>query len=55
MKTNATYDLGVQEPVGVTAPKRGERGWRAGKGYNSENKSGFRATGHRLLLVGEQV
>ena len=34
---------------------RGERGWRAAKGYNPDNKRGFRATGHRLLLVGEQV
>lgn len=41
-----------------TIPKplqQGEHGWRAQKGYNTENKSGFRATGHRLLLVGQQV
>ena len=35
--------------------RRGEKGWRTEKGYNPENKSGFRATGHRLLLIGEQV
>ena len=33
----------------------GELGWRAKKGPNPENKSGFRATGHRLLLLGDQV
>jgi len=31
-------------------------GWRAAlKGPNPENKSGFRATGHRILLVPEAV
>jgi co-chaperonin GroES (HSP10) len=35
--------------------KRGEHGWRTAKGYSAANTSGFRATGHRLLLVGEQV
>lgn len=31
-------------------------GWRAAlKGPNPENKSGFRATGHRILLVPEVV
>ena len=29
-------------------------GWRADKGPQAENKSGFRACGHRLLLLGEQ-
>lgn len=32
-----------------------ERGWRAQKGPNPLNKSGFGATGHRLLLVGDEV
>lgn len=33
----------------------GHVGWRSlTKGPNPENKSGFRATGHRLLLLGEQ-
>ena len=27
-----------------------ERGWRANKGPQETNKSGFRATGHRILL-----
>ena len=27
-----------------------ERGWRANKGPQESNKSGFRATGHRILL-----
>lgn len=30
-------------------------GWRANKGPNPLNKSGFRATGHRILLVPETV
>jgi len=31
-------------------------GWRAElKGPNPENKSGFRATGHRILLVPEEI
>lgn len=30
-------------------------GWRAAKGPQAENTSGFRATGHRLLLVSEAV
>lgn len=29
-------------------------GWRASKGPQKENKSGFRACGHRVLLLGEQ-
>lgn len=33
----------------------GHRGWRASKGPQESNKSGFRATGHRLLLIGEVV
>lgn len=33
----------------------GARGWRAKKGPQESNTSGFRATGHRVLLVGEQV
>ena len=31
------------------------QGWRANKGPQANNKSGFRATGHRLLLLGDQV
>ena len=31
-----------------------ETGWRATKGPVAENKSGFRACGHRLLLLGAQ-
>jgi co-chaperonin GroES (HSP10) len=37
------------------AVAKGTRGWRAAKGHNDGNKSGFRATGHRVLLVGQQV
>ncbi len=62
MKTNANYAelIGSRgtasgNAVPVLEPLRGEKGWRATKGYNPENKSGFRATGHRLLLIGEQV
>ena len=29
-------------------------GWRAVKGPQAGNKSGFRATGHRVLLLGQQ-
>lgn len=35
--------------------EKGSFGWKAKKGYQSENKSGFRATGHRLLLLCEEV
>lgn len=31
-----------------------KEGWRADKGPMVENKSGFRATGHRILLLGPQ-
>lgn len=30
-------------------------GWRAEKGPHPENQSGFRATGHRLLLLADPV
>lgn len=33
----------------------GARGWRASKGPQAANKSGFRATGHRVLLYCEPV
>jgi co-chaperonin GroES (HSP10) len=36
-------------------PTVGERGWRASKGPQASNRSGFRATGHRLLLKGDDV
>ena len=29
-------------------------GWKTEKGPQASNKSGFRATGHRLLLLGQQ-
>lgn len=32
-----------------------QKGWRADKGPQAANKSGFRATGHRLLLLGQQT
>jgi co-chaperonin GroES (HSP10) len=32
-----------------------QTGWRAAKGPAEGNKSGFSATGHRLLLVGKQM
>jgi co-chaperonin GroES (HSP10) len=34
---------------------KGERGWRAAKGPQANNTSGFRATGHRLLLLSDAV
>lgn len=30
-------------------------GWRASKGPNAANQSGFRATGHRVLLLAEVI
>ena len=33
----------------------GELGWRAKKGPSADNKSGFMATGHRVILIGDQV
>ena len=36
-------------------PTYGQPGWRAVKGPNPDNHSGFAATGHRLLLLGDQV
>ncbi len=36
----------AQEPV-----MKGHHGWRAHKGPRSDNQSGFRATGHRILLL----
>ena len=41
------------ETLEVTQP--GKTGWRAYKGANDANKSGFRACGHRLLLIGQQT
>jgi co-chaperonin GroES (HSP10) len=38
-----------------TIPLKGEQGWRAHKGPQTGNKSGFRATGHRLLLKPDEV
>lgn len=35
--------------------QRGERGWRAQKGPVADNSSGFRATGHRLLLLPDAI
>lgn len=35
--------------------EKGYKGWRATKGPNSENKSGFRATGFRLLLIEDEA
>ena len=34
---------------------QGSYGWRAAKGPQVENTSGFSATGHRLLLIGDPV
>ena len=40
----------AQEPV-----MKGYPGWRAYKGPHCDNVSGFRATGHRLLLLPDPV
>lgn len=34
---------------------KGAKNWRAEKGHVETNTSGFRATGHRLLLLGGQA
>ena len=34
---------------------KGAYGWRARKGPQATNKSGFRATGHRVLLLADPV
>lgn len=34
---------------------KGDVGWRGAKGPTPSNKSGFRATGHRVLLLCEKV
>lgn len=39
----------------MTQAIKGTAGWRAQKGYRDDNKSGFRATGHRLLLLADAV
>lgn len=44
--------LGTGRELPAMAP-RGFTGWRASKGPQPTNKSGFRATGHRLLLEPE--
>ena len=36
-------------------PAKGERGWRAKKGPQPGNRSGFRATGHRILLKPDPI
>jgi co-chaperonin GroES (HSP10) len=36
-------------------PPVGSYGWRGPKGPHPENKSGFRATGHRVLLLADPV
>ena len=42
----------MERQVEVT---KGAAGWRTEKGYSATNKSGFRATGHRVLLLGCQL
>lgn len=37
------------------AIEKGHSGWRAQKGPQTANKSGFRATGHRLLLLPDPI
>jgi co-chaperonin GroES (HSP10) len=54
-----TPNVNLKNPD-MTAPKETstylQPGWRTTrKGPNPENKSGFRATGHRILLVPEEV
>jgi len=39
----------------TTDPAVGTLGWRGPKGPHRENRSGFRATGHRILLLSDPV
>ncbi len=39
----------------VTNPTKGHHGWRGAKGAAQTNHSGFRATGHRVLLLCDTV
>ena len=47
--------INFQYGANQTMPEKGAAGWRSRKGYQSDNKSGFRATGHRLLLLPQEV
>lgn len=48
--------MNEQTQAQTQAPAKGTAGWRAPlKGYNPDNASGFRATGHRLLLLADTV
>ena len=47
-------DTAAATPAAVAVPV-GSRGWRASKGPQPANLSGFAATGHRLLLLPDNV
>jgi len=63
--TNTVYTGNVLPPAAYSATvvateiiarlPEGQSGWRADKGPAETNKSGFRACGHRVLLLGDQV
>lgn len=41
--------------IEVQTPEKFAFGWRARKGPQADNKSGFMATGHRILLLADEV
>lgn len=47
--------INFQSESKPTGPAYGALGWRAQKGPHPDNHSGFRATGHRVLLIGDQI
>jgi len=46
--------MGEDQLVPVPVVVVGSQGWRGAKGPQEANKSGFRACGHRVLLLGQQ-
>ena len=51
----AQYDaLGFPLSEGIPKPADRPHGWRGPKGPQPGNTSGFHATGHRVLMLGEQ-
>lgn len=46
---NVKHDTYVAA-ISTSGPAKGTLGWRAQKGYHAANATGFRATGHRVLL-----
>jgi co-chaperonin GroES (HSP10) len=54
VKGDVDHLIEIAEPTELLEPKRGECGWRASRGPQPNNTSGFEATGHRVLLLCEE-